>query len=204
MRDLKPRNFLAKMIMLLLAALFARCQNDDYSPKPRGYHRIQFPEKSLQAYQGDCPFSFDYPSYAQIKRDNQPNATPCWMDLDFPQFNASLHLSYYPLHAPGLLNELTEDAHTFAFKHTVKATFIDEAIISTPNKRRYGIFYSIGGNTASSAQFYLTDSVSHYLRGALYFNEKPKPDSIQPVLDFLKEDMRTMIKSLEWKADEQD
>ena len=92
-----------------------------------------------------------------------------------------------------------EDARTFAFKHTVKATSIDEGVISYSDRKVYGIYYTIDGNAASSAQFFLTDSTKNYLRGALYFNTEPRLDSIQPVLTFVKKDMEVLIKSFRWK-----
>ncbi len=67
-----------------------------------------------------------------------------------------------------------------------KPTAIDEGVIAYPERNIYGTYYSIDGNTASSIQFFLTDSTKNYLRGALYFNEQPRQDSIQPVLDFSK------------------
>lgn len=150
-------------------------------------------------YEADCPYTFDYPVYAQIIPDVNADAQPCWIDVAYPEFNARLHLSYQPLSSKKQFNSLVEDARTFAFKHTVKATAIDEALISFPDKKVYGIYYTIDGNTASSVQFYLTDSTKNYLRGALYFNEQPRIDSIQPALDFIKKDMDVMIKSFRWK-----
>ena len=108
-------------------------------------------------------------------------------------------MSYQAISSRKQFDQLVEDAHTFAFKHTVKATAIDEAKINYPKKNVYGIYYTIEGNTASSVQFFLTDSSKNYLRGALYFNEQPKIDSIRPVLDFIKKDIDVMIKSFEWK-----
>lgn len=179
-------------------ALFSAC-GGDYSPKPRGYFKIDFPEKKYQNYSNNCPFSFDFPLYSKIIPDNEKDAKPCWMDIHYPQFNSRLHLSYQSFSTEKQFNALVEDARTFAFKHTVKATAIDEAIISYPDERVYGIYYSIDGNTASSVQFYLTDSTNNYLRGALYFNEQPRLDSIQPVLDFIKKDIDHMIKTFKWK-----
>lgn len=183
-------------VVFLIAA--SSCQNN-YSPKPRGYFRIEFPEKAYQKYQSDCPYTFEYPVYANIVPDTLPNAQPCWIDVAFPKFNGRIHLSYQPVTSQKVFNELVEDARTFAFKHTVKATAIDEGRIAYPDRNVYGIYYSISGNTASSVQFFLTDSSKHYLRGALYFNEEPRSDSIQPVLDFIKKDIDVMIKSFEWK-----
>ncbi len=184
---------------LLVLFLFQTSCTQDYSPKPRGYFNIKFPEKKYQSYTGDCPYSFDYPLYATVSPDRNRDAEPCWLDLSYPEFNGKIHLSYQPVESPAQFNQLVEDARTFAFKHTVKATAIDEGIISYPEKKVYGIYYSIDGNTASSVQFFLTDSTKNYLRGALYFNEQPRLDSIQPVLDFIKEDIDVMIRSFKWK-----
>jgi len=185
-------------ILTLLINAISSCDNA-YTPKPRGYHRIEFPKKAYQSFNNACPFSFDYPTYAKIVPDNSPNAKPCWLDLSFPEFNGNLHLSYQPITSGKIFNQLIEDARTFAFKHTVKATAIDEGRISYPDRKVYGVYYSIQGNTASSIQFFLTDSVNHYLRGALYFNEEPRLDSIQPVLDFIEKDIDVLIRSFEWR-----
>lgn len=183
----------------MFLCLFLTCCSGDYSPKPRGYFKIDLPEKKYQTYSGDCPYSFDYPVYASVLPDTNRDAMPCWLDVAYPQFNGRIHLSYQPVTSAKQFNQLIEDARTFAFKHTVKATAIDEGIISYPEKKVYGIYYSIDGNTASAVQFFLTDSTKNYLRGALYFNEQPHLDSIQPVLDFIKKDIDVMIKSFKWK-----
>lgn len=185
-------------LLFLITFLFISCGNE-YSPKPRAYFRIEFPEKKYLTYSGDCPYTFEFPEYAQVRQDSSRDSKPCWLNVNYPQFNGRIHLSYQPISSAAEFNQLTEDARTFAFKHTVKATAIDEGTISYPGEKVYGIYYSIDGNTASSVQFYLTDSTKNYLRGALYFNEQPRLDSIQPVLDFVKKDIDQMIKTFKWK-----
>lgn len=189
----------ACLILFCFALILSACGGNDYAPKPRGYHRIEFPAKSYQQYQGDCPYTFDYPGYGNIVPDRSKDARPCWFDITFPHFNGRIHLSYQPVTSKKVFNQLVEDARSLAFGHTVKATAIDESFISYPEKKVYGILYSIDGNTASSVQFFLTDSTKNYVRGALYFREQPRLDSIQPVLDFLKKDINVFIKSFEWK-----
>ena len=200
--------------LLLFAAiivLFTACGgNPDYSPKPRGYFRIVFPEKSYRQFDSIYPFTFTYPKYAHIEKDTMPDMVrkdkklvnmKYLLNMQFPQFNGTLHLSYESITSKKVFNELTEDARTFAFHHTVKATGIDQGIIRNPVKKIYGIYYTINGNTASSIQFYVTDSTKNYLRGALYFNTPPRLDSIQPVLNFVKKDIDTMIRTFRWKND---
>ncbi|WP_374166035.1 gliding motility lipoprotein GldD [Arcticibacter sp. MXS-1] len=200
MGNLEQRlNLIAFVAILLFALTSCNSCQDNYSPKPRGYFRITFPQKSYQQYSGTCPYSFKYPTYAIITKDSSRDAKPCWINVSYPGFNAKLHLSYHDITSQKTFNELIEDSRTFAFKHTVKATAIDEARIAYPDRKVYGIYYTIEGNTASSVQFFLTDSTRHYLRGALYFNEVPRIDSIQPVLNFVKKDIDVMIKSLKWQ-----
>ena len=188
------------MACMMAGILLAACQQGDYSPKPRGYHRIVLPEKSyVDTAVAGCPFSFAIPAYSVLLPDGSRNAQPCWKNLDFPQFNARLHISYFPIGPGASFAQLTEDARTFVFKHTAKATGIEQKPIARPQEQVYGLEYTIAGNTASNYQFYVSDSTRHYLRGALYFNEKPNLDSIQPVLDFLEDDMRQLIQSFRWK-----
>jgi gliding motility-associated lipoprotein GldD len=180
--------------LLLITGLIS-CQ-DDYTPKPRGFFRIDLPEKSYQEYKGDCPFTFEHPVYSAIEKDDGRNAQPCWLDIKFPRFNATLHLSYRPVNKD--LNRLVEDSRSLVYKHTVKAEAINEAPVELPQGVA-GILYGIEGNTASSLQFHLTDSTRHFLRGSLYFYNVPQADSVAPVQAFLEQDIRHMIQTFRWK-----
>jgi len=210
--ELKRIALVKKVALLAVFVLFiVACHNSqDYSPKPRGYFRIQFPEKSYRKFDSIYPFTFIYPKYAYIEKDTnqQPQRKDkklinmkYLLNMQFPQFNGTLHLSYESITSPKVFNELTEDARTFAFKHTVKATGIEQGLIRNRVNKIYGIYYTIEGNAASSVQFFVTDSSKNYLRGALYFNTPPRLDSIQPVLNFVRKDIDTMIKTFRWKGE---
>lgn len=189
-----------KIVFLLLLVLVIGCSQEQVdTPKPKGYFRIKFPAKTYVTYHSEAPFVFDYPTYAKITKDAEANAQPFWYNLDFPQFNGRLHLTYHGVFSEQNYNKMTEAARTLAMKHSVKASAIDQRLINYPDKKVYGIYYEIQGNTASSVQFFLTDSSKHYFRGALYFNEAPKYDSIQPVIKFIKKDIDRMIETFKWK-----
>lgn len=183
-----------------LLLLIAGCTSNNVStPKPRGYFRLQFPEKKYQTFASDAPFTFDYPVYAQMNKDMDKNAQRFWNNLDFKQFNGRLHLTYHDIFSARDFDKMTEAARKLAMQHTIKANSIDQKLINYPDKKVYGVYYEIAGNTASSVQFFLTDSTKHYFRGALYFNEPPQYDSIQPVIKFIKKDIDRMIETFKWK-----
>ncbi|MES2515097.1 MAG: gliding motility lipoprotein GldD [Bacteroidota bacterium] len=178
------------------------CGDDEddevFIPKPKGYPRISFPEKSYRMYDSLCPYSFEIPTYANINNDKHLGADPCWININFPRYNAQIHLSYKTI--TNNLDTVLSECRDFVVKHQVKSTGIDETIIVRDSSRVFGLVYDISGNTASNVQFYLTDSTRHFMRGALYFNSVPNIDSLKIVVDYLRKDIVHMIKTFEWKG----
>ena len=181
--------------------LFYKCadEEDEHTmPKPRGYYRIAFPEKKYKLYDSICPFTFEYPHYSYIEKDPHPMAEPCWINIQFPYFKATLHISYKDMPHKKIA-ALIEDSRNLAVKHQIKSTGMEKTVILRDSAQVYGLLYDIEGNTASSLQFYVTDSTSHFIRGALYFNVRPNIDSVKIVLQFLRKDVCHLIQTLKWK-----
>lgn len=171
---------------------------DEYVPKQRGYFRIDLPEKKYERYNATtCPFSFDIPVYATAIRDSLRNSEPCWFNIEFPHFYGTIYLTYKPVKNNVL--KLIEDSRELSMKHISKATGLQEHSIDNPDRNLYGILYEVKGNAASSMQFYLTDSVKHFIRGSLYFYAVPNPDSIAPVQNFIEKDVVRLIESFQWR-----
>lgn len=194
------KNFIVFFCLLPIACCLLSCGGDDdetIAPKPRAYFRLAFPEKKYVSYDSVCPFTFDVPVYSKIEKDKNYRAEPCWLNMEFPTLNGTLHLTYHPLH--GDINEYLEETNELASKHQIKASGIEEKLVSKDSSKVYGLIYEIGGNAASSIQFFLTDSTNHFIRGALYFNAAPNTDSIAPVVDFVRKDIYHMIETFEWK-----
>jgi gliding motility-associated lipoprotein GldD len=187
--------FLTVFIFVLIVA--GSC-TDSYTPKPRGYFRIDLPERTYRVFDTTFPFTFEYPKYADITEDSSKMAEPFWINIRYKPFNATLHFSYKVI--KGNLTEYLDDAHTLVNKHIPKANAISQREFLDPVNRVFGLVYDIrGANAASPYQFYLTDSISNFARGALYFNIIPNNDSLAPVIDFLKTDMEHMINTFRWK-----
>ena len=189
------RILLSILIPLWLVSLFGCKEN--YTPKPRGYFRIQLPEKNYNKLTDGYPFSFDYANYSTIEKDSSRIAEPYWINICTVAYNVKIHLSYKPV--KGNLAELTEESRDLAYKHSIKAISIDENLFLSPAHNVYGTIYKMIGNTASPYQFYLTDSTSHFLRGSFYISEIPNYDSLLPVISFIEEDINRLIESFRWK-----
>jgi gliding motility-associated lipoprotein GldD len=190
-------------LTFLLASLFAfpSC-NSGYNPKPKGYFRIDFPEKKYQLFdQSGYPYSFEYPVYANVVKDTsffgEATENPWWINIDYPQFGGTMHVSYKEI-GKNKFDKLVNDAFTMTNKHTLKAYSIDDSLMVTPNNV-HGIFFKVGGNVATSNQFFLTDSTRHFLRGALYFDATPNEDSLGIVNTFILDDMKHLINTFRWK-----
>lgn len=179
------------------------CQQD-YTPRERGYFRLSLPERgAYKTFQSDqCPFTFEYPSYSELQRDTVFLDTlpenPCWMNLEMPDVNGTVFLSYKALRGKADLEKVIEDAHNLTYKHSIKAQYINPVSLH-PHENVYGLYYDVGGNAASNVQFFVTDSQQHFIRGALYFRNAPNVDSIKPVLDYVKDDVAHLINTLQWK-----
>jgi len=189
-----PRPMLLWLIAFTL--VFSSC-GETPVPRPKGYFRIDFPEKTYLEFKADAPYSFCYPAYARLAPYSGTQKSSHWCNLEFDRFRATLHLSYLSLN--GTSGKELEDAHELVYKHAARANAINEIPFSDLTKKVYGLLYEIEGNAASPLQFYLTDSTRHFLRGALYFNSSPNADSLQPVVAFLRPDIQKLMGSLEWK-----
>jgi len=177
--------------LFLIAVLLMAC-NTDYTPKPKAFIKLNFPEKVYEKLDVDCPFIFEFPVYSKLlKKKNS-----CSMDLTFPMQNGVLYISYFPL--DDNLMSHTEQSRKLAYKHNVIAEGIREQLYINDSLNVYGVLFDYEGVTATAAQFYLTDSVSHFFRGALYFNTEVS-DSILPINLFLKYDIKHLIETFHWK-----
>ena len=172
-------------------------------PKKRGYYRIELPQRGYQTFaQPDYPYAFEYPVYGKLGKDSsvlrgQPG-NPYWLNIDIEQLGARIYLSYTPIRGGKTLAELLEDSHFMTYYHTKRADYMDDRLF----RNAYGVsgaVYEWGGDAASAYQFLATDSVRHFVRGALYFNVTPNADSIRPAAQFLKADLEHLLKTFRWQ-----
>lgn len=184
--------------LLVLGAIFFVFNEPAAIPKPHGFFRIDLPEPDYVNYTSECPLAFDLSkaAKAELFRDRL-SADSCWFNIYYPRLNARVHCSYMQVN--GRLDALIDDAYGFAAKHEMKASALRRTMVSDSLRDVHGIIYDIEGDAASNVQFFFTDSSEHFLRGALYFFNPPNPDSIGPVLQFVRGDIDRLAQTLEWR-----
>lgn len=188
------------IIFISLICILSSCSHTPV-PKPKGYFRIDLPEKKYELFEGQDktkPFSFEYPVYGRLSFQNENAGEPGWFNIEFPEYKAKIYLTYKDINND--FASLMEQTYKMNVKnHISKADAINEQPYNNEENSVYGILYDLKGNTASAVQFYVTDSTMHYLRGSLYFAAEPDADSLAPVIDFFREDVVHLIETLKWK-----
>ncbi len=184
------------LLTVALLLLSSSCK-DSYTPKPTGYLKISYPEKEYVIYSDQEFYQFEIPAYAVVEIDSGPRSEDGWINVSVPQLNGKIHLSYKAV--DGQLNALITDCRELVYKHTVKANGIEETPFIHREQKRFGMVYDLKGDVASAVQFFITDSTDHFLRGSLYFNCRPNRDSLNPVIEFMREDIIHMIETTQWK-----
>ena len=195
---MKNRLFIL-LVALAIVLIPVSCDREaNYLPKPRGYFRIDLPEKGYTKVDTIERYSFECPQYALVTPDPYSPNEKNWINIEMPTFKGSIHLTHKIINDN--LGEYLEDVHTMVVKHLQKANGVRDSLIVNEERQVYGMFIEMDGKgVATPMQFYLTDSTQNFVRGALYFNFLPNNDSMQPVINFIREDIDHMIKTFEWK-----
>jgi gliding motility-associated lipoprotein GldD len=171
----------------------------EYTPKPKGYNRIDLPETAYQQLRDEHPYTFEYSKHAKIRLDSSMIAQPHWINIIYPNLGANVQLTYKAINSnPKVLNDLIEDARKLTGKHQVKAYSIEESEIRTPQGDVASVF-ELTGEVPSQFQFYVTDTTTHFFRGALYFRTATQNDSLAPVIEYVKKDIIHLLNTLQFK-----
>jgi gliding motility-associated lipoprotein GldD len=208
-----------KIIVIFLIGLVTVLScNSNFTPKPRSYYKIDFPKRAYQVFkENGFPYEFEYPVYANISKEyDSSGINPYWINFNFEKFNGRIYLSYKSIKGNSIykvktengyrdssiknnFDVLREEAYKLTYKHTVKASGIVDSMFST-NNGSSGVYFYVAGDAATSRQFYISDTSTHFIRGALYFDASPNSDSLSVVSDFLDADMKHLINTFKWKG----
>jgi gliding motility-associated lipoprotein GldD len=194
---------ISRVLVAFVTPLLFACGNSDssdsYVPKPKAYPRFDLPVPNYVLLEPTRPYQFEYNKVARILRDTFPNAEPNWIFINYPAFHASVQLTYKPIRNDvNRLRGMLEDSYKLAARHNIKAYAIEQRTIKLKSGLEASLI-DLSGEVPSQVQFVTTDSTTHFLRGALYFNTATQNDSLQPVIQYIRKDMLHLLNTLKWR-----
>jgi gliding motility-associated lipoprotein GldD len=188
------------MSLVLLAAGLYSCESN-WLPKPPGYNRIELPRHEYQRLAQGYPYQLDFSTHSRVEADSFNLGEKEWINLNYKEFGAKVHLTYKKIDQSTDFKTLSNDAFNLTAKHQIKAYGIEEAILLTPNGYS-AVVAELTGEVPTQFQFFVTDSTSNFLRGAVYFNSALENDSLAPIIEYIKIDMAHLINSVNFEKKE--
>lgn len=188
-----------KLSAFLILALGLTSCEQTWLPKPPGYNRIDLPPHTYQQLAEGYPYEFEFSEASNVEPDSFNLAEKSWVNLNYGDLGAKVHLTYKRIDGKTVdFKTLSNDAFKLTAKHQVKAYGIEEGILLTPNGYT-AVVAELTGEVPTQFQFFVTDSTTHFLRGALYFNTAVKNDSLAPVIEYIKIDLTHLMNSVKFK-----
>ncbi|MFY7944960.1 MAG: hypothetical protein ACOVNZ_10270 [Crocinitomicaceae bacterium] len=186
-------------LSILLVVFIYGCKDNESIPKPPTYLRTEFPDHSYRLISADCPYELKLADLYNYKPCTFEKSNFCMQQIDLGPINGSLFLYYIKIPSKDSLPAIINFANDKVDEHKIKADKIDFEQIIEKNKRVFGTFFELKGNVATNFQFYLTDSVNHFVRGEVLLNCRPNYDSLRPTLEYLKLDLLELVNNFQWK-----
>ncbi len=188
------------LITMGLCVFFSACKPRPLpEPKPMGYFRIDLPNHQYRTLDTSLPFRYEQSVFANTTIEKQKDNT-LWMTVSYPDLKASLRFTCFEVKNADSLRKLMVSEDKMVKFHYQKADDVQYSVIKDPETHLWGQTYEIyGKEVATPFQFWLTDSAHRFVRASLYFDETPNNDSLQPVIQYLKEDAMHLINTFEWR-----
>ena len=191
-------------LLLVFPLLWLSC-SEAPTARPDAFMRIGLPSTdNYDPLKESAPFGLDINAEAEVivkdvlaeEGNEEVREGEYWLDVVYPTVLSTVQFTYKPV--DNNLEALVRDAQQLAYKHTVKASGMREQFFEYKDKKVYGLYYELSGASATTTQFYATDSTEHFLRGVLYHYSPPNADSLAPVTQFMREEILQMISTLNW------
>ena len=171
----------------------------EFNPKPPTYLKVNLPMHHYHNEMVACFLNVSSADIFTLKKVSTDYLGQCAQEIDLGPINGTLYLYYKGFNTRDSLGTLINLSNDMVDDHKIKADKIDFEQIIDRKRKVYGTFFTFKGNVATNFQFYLTDSVSHFVRAEVLLNCRPNYDSLRPTLDYLKIDLLKFVNTLEWK-----
>lgn len=185
-----------KIILVTWTAGFISCTG--YTPKPRGYFRIEPPAASYRDTSvSPLPFAFSLSDQAFIQMKTGEDTAQQWFDIRYPGLHARIYCSYLSGTEERLMQayaEFLRISDPFGKQGTKEM----EPAWSRSDGNLYGEFFYEPENIVSPIRFVIFGDSSKLLRGMLFYDGTVNPDSIAPVNDYLRHDLIHLIRTFKY------
>jgi gliding motility-associated lipoprotein GldD len=180
---------------IVMSALVISC-TQHYTPKPRGYFRIEPPVAVYDSFPySSFPYAFNVSNEARIQVMSEDSFSS--LEIHYDTLGAVVYCSFLKFKASDF-KKADAESRQLVERDAKSLQDIKEQEFDHPEEHVFGSLFLIGGESASPVQFQLTDSVSRMFRGSLYFDCRPNPDSLAPVIDYVSKDIRELMQSFKW------
>ena len=183
--------------LLFFSLILLSCGEEQFTPKPPTYLRLELPEAVYEDYSDDCGYTFRInENYTVEKAPLQNETSNCHRRIQLGKLNGTIYLRYIDMTEPVAyyINNSIDEVEV----HQVKATNIQDKQIIRQEDRVFGTVFELQGDVATPFQFYLTDSTDRFIYAEILFNSRPNYDSLKPSLDYLKKDLDTLLQTFKW------
>jgi hypothetical protein len=127
----------------------------------------------LPKQKGFFVHQFSVPNYSNIILSNRNIDNPCFYSFQ--------------------VNKLSQVEFDENCNSVIKSSEFNDV-----NKKVYAKYFTFIGNNPSNTHFYITDSISNYISGSLYFDSKPNYDSLFPSIQYMNNDIKKIIQTFKW------
>lgn len=189
---------LATMLPIWIAAaciplILSECNNSDVTTIPRrqAYPRISVHD-SVYTTTNLVPINLEISKIATLSARNN---TSTWIDIAYPQYNATIHCTYTPVTLATIHQAIANRNERIALD--LGDSFFENTSINNPNGTSANI-YATHTNMVTPIMFIATDHSSWILSGAVAFNttEIVQYDSVSPIINALKRDLIHTMQNL--------
>ena len=186
-----------KYLWLGVILLFFISSCTEFTPKPKGYFRIEFEKPQYKTLQTDSlPYSFEIEKNTEVQII-ESSRNEKWLNLVYPLQNATLYCSYLRVSKADVKNAI-KDSYNLVQKQESILSIQEKSYNNSLNKI-HGSLFLIKGDCISPIQFHLTDSVNHFFRGSVYYSGKTNSDSIAPVTNYLIQNITHIMETFNWE-----
>ena len=180
-------------IIVGMVTLLTSCRNES-TPRPTGYFRIDsYPAQYSPVQLGNISLHIN-DSAKRIIPEATTDKGVHWLNIVYPRYNATLYLSYIPLEEN--LDRLMGESIELVYRQNVNTEQVEAIAYEDYDAHLYATLFTLSAESATPIQFIATDSTQYLLRGALYYDNPVKSDSVAPSLQYLEEDIMHLIEHI--------